>query len=97
VPTMKGGRHASKGGSLGVSSGLPRGHEGQKLPLSPNPCEMMRQRRRTKTRKRVEQLPLPTLHPLKTSSHLVTSSASKRGSPLVLVSRNHLDEGREIV
>jgi hypothetical protein len=51
VPTMKGDRHRSKGGGLGVPPGQLQGREGRNLPPSLNPQEMMR-RRRMKMRKR---------------------------------------------
>jgi hypothetical protein len=57
--------------------------QGRKLPSSLNPHEMTMWRR-TKTKKRRKELPLATLRPMKTSSRLVTSSASKRGSLLGL-------------
>jgi hypothetical protein len=35
VPTMKDGRHGSKGDSLGVPPGWLRGHGGRKTPFEP--------------------------------------------------------------
>jgi hypothetical protein len=76
MSTVNGCVHGGRGGGLGVLHGQRRGSGGSILPLSLNLHEVM-MKRRTMIRKRRRELPLRTLHLLRTSPRLATSSANK--------------------
>jgi hypothetical protein len=87
VSIVNGCRHVGKGDGPGAPLGPRRGHGGRTLPPSLNPQEGMT-KRRMKMERRGRWSHLPIHRCLRTFPCLVTSSASKWGSPLVRVGRD---------
>jgi hypothetical protein len=90
MPTMKGDRCRGRGGGLAVSPERPRGCGGKETPSeSESSGDEEDEEDEDKDKGEIISSPLlPAFRLLKTSPRLVTSSASKRESPLELAEGN---------